>query len=90
MKRTRNQTNGGGGDLLIDGFNESCNNIASIYLKFGNESMSVVFLGLQQRVTYLTCPIFYTIRNHWRRSSRLYPVISLGPCYSLIHKEGRK
>ena len=28
---------------MIDGFNESCNNIASSYLEFGNESMSVVF-----------------------------------------------
>ena len=41
-KRTRNQTNGGGGGGLIDGFNEVSNNIASGYLKVGNDSMSEI------------------------------------------------
>ena len=35
--------------LLIDGFNETCNNIAASYLKVGDESMSAIFPDYRER-----------------------------------------
>ena len=35
--------------LLIDGFNAACDNIAAIFLKVGNESMSAIIFGRKEK-----------------------------------------
>ena len=64
--------------LLIAFSNELFNNVADIYLKFGDYSMSGIIFVLHRRVTCLYCPLFPKIRNHWSQSSRLWPVIYWG------------
>ena len=73
--------------MLIDGFNEVCNNIASGYMKVGDDSMSAI---RSRNTANGDLPHLYyisAIRNHWGHSSIMLPVLSLGPSSLLIQIE---
>ena len=73
--------------VLIDGFNDSCKNIAASYMKVRDESMSIIRFCTTQKGNYLTCPIFSASQSHWGQSSRKLHVLLQGTCYFLKYIE---
>ena len=69
------------GELLIDGFNESCNNTTASYLKVEDEFMIEIRFWTIENGNLLHLSYIFAIRIHWGQSSIHSPVLLQGPCY---------
>ena len=76
--------------MLIDVFNETWNNISTSYMKFGDDSTSVIRFWTTEKGNLPHFSYISAIQNQQVQSSRMWIVLLMGPCSSCRYKEGGK